>query len=188
MKNEFEERLILQEEISDQVIKRLEAVEKRDYPDYEQATSEMKIAVEAVGTQVSTVKTIVENLPPSISLRHEYALDLKTRGWLIGFVAFVILFLVICSLYISTLRENHRLRADDLKYRAIRQVFPIQTDWADSLYYADPEHMENITDSLEEAAKVRSHTKDIAEQSAREAREAKARFDGLKGKINKKGK
>jgi len=188
MKNEFEERLNLQEEITDQVIKPLETVEKRDYPDYTEATKKLTQAVETIGTQASGVKTMVEGLPKSITIRHEYAFDLKTKGWLIGLVVFAILFLIICSLYIATLSENRRLRANDLKYRAIRQVFPIQADWADRLYYADPDHMESITDSLEEAAKVRSHTKDIAEQSARDAREAKARLDELKGKIKKNNK
>lgn len=183
MKSEIEERLIAQEEISEQMIKRIGELEKRDYPDYAASTAELQKIALTVSGQVAIVEALVSTMPKAIEMKHRYTLDLKTKSWVIGLVIWVIAFVIVLGLYISLRSENVGLKVNDLKYRAIRQVFPVQTDWADKLYQEDPDHLLRVTDSLEEAAKVRAHAEDIAEQSIKDAREAKEKLEELKKKM-----
>ncbi|MDB4926122.1 hypothetical protein [Mucilaginibacter sp.] len=182
MKNEIEERLIIQEEISEQIIKRVGELEKRDYPDYIASTAELKATALAVSGQVAVAEALVRNLPKAIEMKHRYTLDLKTRAWVIGLAIWVIAFIIVLSLYFSLRVENIRLKVNDLKYRAIRQVYPLQSDWADSSYRANADVMEKTTIQLEEQILVTTHAKDLAEQKQREAKEAQHSAEQLKRK------
>jgi hypothetical protein len=182
MKSEIEERLIAQEEISEQMVKRIGELEKRDFPDYAASTAELKETALAVSGQVATVEAVVRNLPKAIEMKHRYTLDFKTRGWVIGLAIWIIAFVIIICLYLNLRTANNDLKVNDLKYRAIRQVFPVQGDWADSCYRANPDGMEKTTTALEEQSLATVHAKDLAEQKQREAKEAQRSADRLKRK------
>jgi hypothetical protein len=166
MKSEIEERLIAQEEISEQMVKRIGELEKRDFPDYAASTAELKETALAVSGQVATVEAVVRNLPKAIEMKHRYTLDFKTRGWVIGLAIWIIAFVIIICLYLNLRTANNDLKVNDLKYRAIRQVFPVQGDWADSCYRANPDGMEKTTTALEEQSLATVHAKDLAEQNS----------------------
>ena len=61
----------------------------------------------------------------------------------------------------------------------VRQIFPIQAKTVDSFYMKTPVKMEEQTVQFETEALERSKAADIAEQKAREAKEAKDKLNEL---------
>jgi hypothetical protein len=56
--------------------------------------------------------------------------------------------------------EYNRLEANDIKFRAIRQVYPAPAKWADEYYSKNPKAMEAATEQLENEALEKSVTID----------------------------
>jgi hypothetical protein len=52
--------------------------------------------------------------------------------------------------------ENNRLEANDIKFRAIRQIYPTPAKWADDYYSKNPNAMESATVQLENEAMEKS--------------------------------
>jgi len=69
-----------------------------------------------------------------------------------------------------------RIQANDIKFRAIRQVYPIQANWADNYYAQHPEAMKDKTERLENEPIERSQVNDMLKQEKREVRKSVKQF------------
>ena len=160
-------------QVLEEAVLRLESLENREYPDYRQATVEINVAVATLLKIATDTKAIVTSIPKSIATEHIHKVDFKGKK-IIFVLAGAALAVFLCLIWIVNLyAQISELSEQALKYRSIRQVYPVQSDWADSIYRVDPDNMEKATKQLEEQSEASSHARDIAEQKYREAQEAK---------------
>jgi hypothetical protein len=197
------------EEIIDQLVIKVNALEKREIklPDYtpnfedlkkwladhladhNKTIEELKTTVSQhhleypatkIQAQLDEVKTIVENIPKIIPVKHSHYFDPKSKGWVIAGVILLIVTAISTGLNAHLWVENNRLRANDIKFRMIRQAYPVQANWAEQHYFNNPDTAESETIRLENEAKERSEAVDIASQKEREAKAAKENLMKLK--------
>lgn len=170
----YKELIEAQSQVLEEVVLRVESLENREYPDYRQATADIHRAVGTLSLSADDIKALVKSIPPSIPVDHLHKLEPKSKKVILLISGLAVLLICCCCWIFHLYQWNNDLFAQSLKYRAIRQAFPLQTDWADSIYRIDPDNMERTTIKLEEQAEASSHAKDIADQKAREAEGAKA--------------
>jgi hypothetical protein len=197
------------EEIIDQLVIKVNALEKQeikipDYtpnfeelkewladhlPDYNKPIEDLKITVSQhnleypatkIQAQLGEVKTIVDSIPKIIPLKHSHYFDPKSKGWVIAGVILLIVTAISTGLCGHLWVENNRLQANDIKFRMIRQAYPVQANWAEQHYFNNPDKAENETIRLENEAEERSEAIDIANQKEREAKAAKEKLIKLK--------
>ena len=197
------------EEIIDQLVIKVNTLEKReiklpDYtpnfeelkewlsdhlPDYNKPIEDLKITVcqhnleypaTKIQAQLDKVKTIVENIPKIIPVKHSHYFDPKSKGWVIAGVILLIVTAISTGLNAHLWVENNRLQANDIKFRMLRQVYPVQANWAEQHYFNNPDTAESETIRLENEAKERSEAVDIANEKEREAKAAKEKLIRLK--------
>ncbi|MDB5156157.1 MAG: hypothetical protein JWR50_864 [Mucilaginibacter sp.] len=177
MENEINEKLEMHDQLFDQLIKQVEVVEKREYPDYKAATAALRELVINLKSYLDQVKALVDTL---LAMKIKHRLDLKTKGVIIVLAAWGIFTCLSVGLNISQHADNNTLRANSFKYRIIRQTYPIQADKADSIYQADPDAAEKNTIELEEKASQSDHAGDVAEQKEQDAKVAQKEAKTLK--------
>jgi hypothetical protein len=186
------------EEIIDQLVIKVEALEKRGIklPDYTPNFEDLKIwladhlatvsqhnleyPATKIQAQLDEVKTIVENIPKIIPVKHSHYFDPKSKGWIIAGVILLIVTAISAGLNAHLWVENTRLQANDIKFRMLRQAYPVQANWAEQHYFNNPDTAESETIRLENEAEERSEALDIANQKEREAKAAKERLIKLK--------
>jgi hypothetical protein len=197
------------EEIIDQLVIKVNALEKReiklpDYtrnfedlkkwlanhlPDHNKTIEELKTTVNQhnleypatkIQAQLNEVKTIVESIPKIIPVKHNHYFDPKSKGWVIAGVILLIVSAISTGLNAHLWVENNRLQANDIKFRMIRQAYPIQANWAEQHYFNNPDTAESETIRLENEAEERMEAVDIANQKEREAKAAKEKLIRLK--------
>lgn len=175
----YKEMIEGQGQILEEVVLRIESLENREYPDYRQATAQITKAVASLLKIAEDTQVMVSSIPKSIKTEHVHKVDFKSKK-AITIVAGLILVIFLCIAWIMNLyNQKSTLSEYALKYRAIRQVYPLQSNWADSVYRAGPADMEDTTRKLEDQSAASSQAKDIAEQISREAKEAKDRATEL---------
>ena len=172
MNEQLTERLDSHDEMIDHLVTKVEALETRRYPDYERQTAELMRIADEAKAYLADVKTFMQSLPKVMPVKH--SLDWKSKAVVLTGCFFLLLAVLLTAWNISLHAENQTLKGQALKYRAIRQTFPVQSDWADSTFRADPENFEQTTIRLEEQALASAHAKDIADQKTREADAAEA--------------
>lgn len=197
------------EEIIDQLVIKVNALEKReiklpDYtpnfedlkkwlsdhlPDYNKPIEELKTTVSQhnleypatkIHAQLDKVKNIVESIPKIIPVKHSHYFDPKSKGWVIAGAILLIVTAISTGLNTHLWVENNRLQANDIKFRMLRQGYPVQANWAEQHYFNNSDKAENETIRLENEAEERSEAVDIANQKEREAKAAKERLIKLK--------
>ncbi len=195
------------DEIIDQLVIKVNEIDKReirfpDYtpyfedlkkwlaehlPDYNKPIDELKAAVNQhnleypatkIQVQLDEVKAIMARIPKTV--KHDHYFDPKSRGWIIAGVILLIVTAISTGLNAHLWLENSRLQANDIKFRMIRQSYPIQANWAEQHYYNNPDTAESETIRLENEAKERSEAADVASQKEREAKEAQEHLKSLK--------
>ncbi|WP_426669440.1 hypothetical protein ACPPVU_24900 [Mucilaginibacter sp. McL0603] len=145
-------------EIIDQLVIKVNELDKREYPDYSKVTVELKQCTEVLKSEITEVKEILKTVPKNIPVKYQVTLSLKTKEIIAASIIWFMVTAIQTGVNIYLWKSKSSLEANDLKYRAIRQVFPKQADWVDSVYRFNAEFMIKQTDSLEEAAKVNSRT------------------------------
>ena len=197
------------EEIIDQLVIKVNTLEKQeiklpDYtpnfeelkewladhlPDYNKSIEELKTTVSQhnleypatkIKAQLDEVKTIVENIPKIIPVKHSHYFDPKSKGWVIAGVILLIVTTISTGLNAHLWVENNRLQANDIKFRMLRQAYPVQANWAEQHYFNNPDTAESETIRLENEAEERSEAVDLANQKEREAKAAKENLMKLK--------
>ena len=193
------------EEIIDQLVIKVNALEKReiklpDYtpnfedlkkwlanhlPNHNESINELKATVSQhnlaypatkIQAQLDEVKTIVESIPKIIPVKHSHYFDPKSKGWVLAGVILLIVTAISTGLNAHLWVENNRLQANDLKFRMLRQAYPVQANWAEQHYFNSPDTAERETIRLENEAEERSEAVDIANQKEREAKAAKQKL------------
>lgn len=199
----------INEEIIDNLVIQVNALEKRevklpDYnerfgaierlilqsiPDQEKLMEELKSEInqhnlaypaEQIQEQINVLRSELALIPKVIPVRHHHHVDVKTKPWFIAGTLLLIFVALSTGLGIYLWTANNRLEANDIKFRMIRQVYPVQANEVDSEYTHDAEGMEKLTVKYETEALERSKAADIAEQKEREAKEAKEKLNKLK--------
>ncbi len=186
------------EEIIDQLVIKVNALEKREIklPDYTPNFEDLKkwladhlttvsqhnleYPATKIQAQLDEVKTIIESIPKIIPVKHSHYFDPKSKGWVIAGVILLVVTAVSTGLNAHLWVENNRLQANDIKFRMLRQGYPVQANWAEQHYFNNPDTAENETIRLENEAEERSEAVDIANQKEREAKAAKEKLIRLK--------
>lgn len=207
--DELNERIDGQDEIIDSLIKKITDQEKREPKTvnytlhfealqkifemfllrYNKENAELKAAIgqlnisypaEQIQNTLSEVKTILEAVRKSLPVKVKHEVDPKTKGWIIAGMILLIVTAISTGLCGHLWLENNRLQANDIKFRMLRQCYPIQANWAEQYYFNNPNTVENETIRLENEAKERSDNLDIAIQKKREAKGIKEKLIRLK--------
>lgn len=160
-------------QVLEEVVIRLESLENREYPDYRQATAQINTAVASLLQIAEDTKVMVASMPKSIKTEHIHQLDTKGKKVILIIGALGALIFLCLIWVMNVYDQKSQLSEYALKYRAIRQIFTKQSDWADSVYRSGPDNMEQVTRKLEDQSAASSHARNIAEQKYREAQEAK---------------
>jgi len=171
--NELTDRMDGMDELVDSIIKKLDAIEKKDLKpaDYTvhfealkqifevfmlrynkesvalmEAVSRLNMEYPAsqIQNNLAELKTILEAIKKELPIKVKHQLDTKTKGWVI--LLFVIAISLSLNGYLWT--ENTRLRAVDIKYRLLNQLAPTDTQIADSVYTANPDIAEKMGNEI----------------------------------------
>lgn len=199
----------INEEIIDNLVVQVNALEKReikmpDYnerfnaierlilqlvPDQEKLMEELKAEInrhnlaypaQQIQSQIDILRNELACIPKVIPVKNHHHLDVKTRPFIIAGALLLIFVALSAGLNIYLWTANSRLKANDIKFRMARQMFPVQANEADAEYTRNPTAMEKLTVKYETEALERSEAADIAEQKEREAKEAKDKLNKLK--------
>jgi hypothetical protein len=177
MESEIKEKLDTHDQVLDQIITQVEELGKRDYPDYKQSTADLKQTALDLKSYLSDVKALIDTL---LAMKHKHTLDIKSKAVIVILSAWGLFTCLAVGLDISQHAENNTLKANSIKYRIIRQTYPIPADKADGIYMADPDAAEKNTIELEEKATESDHARDVAAEKEREAKAAREDAKALK--------
>jgi hypothetical protein len=112
-----------------------------------------KINIEYPAEQIqqglSEIKIILTTIQKMLPLKIKHQFDFKTKGWIIAGIILLIVTAFSSGLCAYFWSENNKLVANDIKFRAIQQVYPIPAKWADQYYAKNPKAMEDATKQLE---------------------------------------
>jgi hypothetical protein len=111
---------------------------------------------EQIQQNLSEIKTILAAIQKSLPVKVKHQFDFNTKGWIIVGMMLLIVSAVSTGLCAHLWVENNRLKANDIKFRAIRQVYPIPAKWADDYFAKNPKEMADATEQLENEALERS--------------------------------
>jgi hypothetical protein len=199
----------INEEIIDNLVIQVNALEKRevklpDYnerfntlerliaqsiPDQEKLMVDLKAEIdqhnlaypaEQIQEQINVLRNELTFIPKVIPVKNHHHVDVKTKPFIIAGIILLIFVALSAGLSIYLWIANNRLKANDIKFRMTRQMYPVQANEADSEYTNNPEGMEKLTIKYETEALESSEAADIAKQIEREAKEAKDKLDQLK--------
>ncbi len=166
------------EEIIDQLIIKVGELEKREFtvPDYtpqfealqhsyetgmlkhDNEMEEFKVSLEQlkvnypaeqIKNNLTDVKGILATIQKSLPIKHKHQFDFNTKGWIMSGMILLIVTAICTGLSAYLWVENSNLKAVNIKYRMIRQVYPYATNWADSVYTKSPADAEAATTKLE---------------------------------------
>jgi hypothetical protein len=197
--DDINERIDSNEEIVNSLIKKIGELEKREEKNtdytlhfealqkifevflvrYNKENAELKATVgllntsypaEQIQNALAEIKSILEVIRKSLPVKVKHEFDFKTKGWIIAGVILLIVTAISTGLCGYLLTENSRMQANDIKFRAIRQVYPKQANWADKYYAEQPDAMKDTTKRLENEALERSQANDLSNQERRESK------------------
>ena len=123
---------------------------------------------EQIQQGLAEIKTILSAIQKSLPVKVKHQFDFNTKGWIIAGVMLIIVTAVSTGLCAHLWVENNRLEANDIKFRAIRQVYPTPAKWADGYYSKSPKAMETATEQLENEALEKSIAVDSIHEQRKE--------------------
>jgi hypothetical protein len=107
---------------------------------------------------LTDVKPILAEIKKLLPVKVKHNFDPKTKGWIIAGMILLIVTAITTGLCGHLWVENNRLQANDIKFRAIKQVYPIPVKWADDYYTKNPKAMGDATEQLENESLEKSTT------------------------------
>ncbi|HXS36945.1 MAG TPA: hypothetical protein VN721_09600 [Flavipsychrobacter sp.] len=166
---EHNEQLDLIEEVLQQLIQRINAIDEKlnklaDVKPPEQVNTDTKQLqnelkeirqdfnqlAENILFPVKQLNEKVAGIPKRMPVEHHHHFNVRSKGFIIGAVILLIVTAGSLGLSLSLYSENSLLHENALKYRMIRLVYPAASIWADSTYNRDPKGALTITDQKEE--------------------------------------
>jgi len=191
--NELTERMDGADELIDSLVKKITELDKRetkitDYTPHFEALKQIfevfllkynkesealntvvaqlniSYPAEQIKNTIAESKGILEAIRKALPVRVKHQFNFKTKGWIIAGMILLIVTAISTGLCSHLWAENSRMQANDIKFRAIRQVYPIQAYWADKYYAEHPDAMKDTTERLESEATERSESLDLSNQ------------------------
>lgn len=98
------------------------------------------------------VQRVLDKLPKTIGTVTLHRFDTKAKAWIAGAFTVLLLVAVLSGITFVQWRENGKLRANDVKFRLMRQFYPMAAFWADTAYRHRPEKMAMLAEKLEAMA------------------------------------
>jgi hypothetical protein len=175
------------EELKSHITRVLKQSDKSELEELKAHISEVLKQPDSIGFIAETIGRLerldglAKQLPELvIPVRHHHHFENKSKWWLTAGIVLLLITSIASELCYSLYRENHRLHDNDVKFRMIRQRYPIATRWADSTFYRDPKEVEKVTEKLEAQDLAVAEAEAIARQKQQEAKEAKSAVSKLK--------
>jgi hypothetical protein len=162
---ELEDRLADAENVLALHGKRIASLEEREIkqpeiklPDYTRHFDELKTLVKQhslaysslqIYAQINSFQKTISELPKVLPVEHHHYFEYKSKGFLVGVVALLLIAAITTGLSFGLYRENSRMKENDIKYRMIKQSYPNAAWWADTTYRYNPKTAEMIVKKLE---------------------------------------
>lgn len=162
---ELEERLADAENVLAFHGKRITNLEERKaepqeikVPDYTRHFEELKTLIKQHGlaysslqiyAQINSFQKTISELPKVLPVEHHHYFTDKSKGFLIGGIALLLVAALTVGLSFSLYRDNTRLKDNDIKFRMIKQSIPETARWADTTYHRNPEATLRVLKRLE---------------------------------------
>jgi hypothetical protein len=123
----------------------------KEVEEFKAVLGQLKVNYPAAQIQnnLTDVKGILATIQKSLPIKHKHQFDFNTKGWIISGMILLIVAAICTGLSAHLWVENSNLKAVNIKYRMIRQVYPYATNWADSVYTKSPADAEAATAKLE---------------------------------------
>ncbi|WP_138480075.1 hypothetical protein [Dyadobacter bucti] len=123
-------------------------------------------------TYLSEIKQAVASVPKTPEVQHHHHFDLQSKGFIISAALLLLSTAISVAVAISNYNESSRLQESDIKYRIARQLSPVFTAKADSIYYKDPHQAELETQKREAHELTVKEAEGMLKQRQTEAKEA----------------
>ncbi|MBB5647651.1 hypothetical protein [Pedobacter cryoconitis] len=164
IKNAEQDKTVpIQEEISQQVI----------------ATQNLILTIE---DSMKRQESLFRNFPKEIQVKLLHRFEDKTKGFVIGGLVLFTVSAILTGICLYLWNDNGRMKDNDVKFRMVRQMYPIAAYTVDSVYYPDPEGMEKKTKQLEAQQLALAGAEAIANRKAQELAKAIKEAKRLKKK------
>lgn len=167
-----------------------EALKQPDKSDLEEVKIHINEALkqpDSIGSIAETIgrlerlDNLVKQLPQLvIPYKHHHHFENKSKGLVFGSIALLLISSITSGLCYGLYHENRRLHNNDVKFRMVRRCYPTAVQWADSVFYRNPEDAEKVTEKLEAQDLAVAEAEAIAKQKQQEAKEAKSAVSKLK--------
>lgn len=114
-----------------------------------QQAQDIKVLVSSIGELSRSQDNMVQELPKEIKVKVQHRFEDKTKGFIIGSIALLIVSTIAVGTSFNLWSENGRMKENNIKFRMVRQTNPDVAYRTDTLYYRNPEEMEAKTRQLE---------------------------------------
>lgn len=182
-----------QQEINGTVNGRLEKLENRkiEIPDHSDKLDEIAGAIgqitkicipkEKADMLIDRMDGLAKAIPREIHVRNHYQFSDKSRGFIIGTIILLCMVAVSVGAVFHLWQRNGELQGQSIRYRMLRQYYPVAAAWAERTYMANPDSaLRDVEQRESHEERLRLAEKE-AEIKEKDAREARGRADSLKG-------
>jgi len=189
----IEEQLDAIEEVLTQLVKKVSAAEEQNKNQKVTPDDSISIMLTEINTQlkkqpsgqlltaqINGLQKSIETISKQSQVRHHHHFDIKSRAFIISAAILLIVCAISVGIAVTNSDENSRLHAMDVKYRMVRQINPEIAAWTDSIYYHNPELVEQETAKREAHELVVKDAEALLKQKQQETKNAQILLKKLK--------
>ncbi|MXV16540.1 hypothetical protein [Hufsiella ginkgonis] len=105
--------------------------------------------VDRIDKQVKDFKTLVDKIPDRIQYQHRHYFQDGSKGYIVGMIGMILLTVLSVGLMVTSWIDNRKMTDNSVKFRMIRQYYPVAARWANKEYHRNPEMATKNVDRLE---------------------------------------